>query len=347
MKQSRPVKTGIPSSMYGGNINERGGGVNALRQIRTDESDLICRGASGGGGTTNSNGSGHPSGGGGSSTGIRSTVRAGENSSDALIAQNNIEIIVDSSLPSSGRNESIDKNKGDDVEQGQKKVKHRHRPLFRRFLSYLKNAFAGTSAAVDSEYEEYESTPRYRPESLTALSRSTRFTEAEIKRIYRGFKAECPTGVVKEETFKLIYSQFFPQGGSCANPTLYAHYVFNALDHEHTGLVSFHDFVHGLSVLSRGSVEEKLQWAFQLYDINGDGFITREEMTDIVTAVYDLMGRLPDEIADEEKIKMKVEKMFQKMDINCDGVVTLEEFIDCCRSDDTIARSITVFDTSF
>lgn len=25
-----------------------------------------------------------------------------------------------------------------------------------------------------------------------------------------------------------------------ANPALYAHYVFNALDHEHTGLVSFH-----------------------------------------------------------------------------------------------------------
>lgn len=73
----------------------------------------------------------------------------------------------------------------------------------------------------------------------------------------------------------------------------------------------FQDFVHGLSVLSRGSVEERLQWAFQLYDINGDGFITREEMTDIVTAVYELMGRLPDEIADEEKVKQKVERIFQ------------------------------------
>lgn len=30
---------------------------------------------------------------------------------------------------------------------------------------------------------------------------------------------ECPTGLVDEETFKLIYSQFFPQGGkSTANP---------------------------------------------------------------------------------------------------------------------------------
>jgi len=24
---------------------------------------------------------------------------------------------------------------------------------------------------------------------------------------------ECPTGIVKEETFKAIYAHFFPQGG--------------------------------------------------------------------------------------------------------------------------------------
>lgn len=68
---------------------------------------------------------------------------------------------------------------------------------------------------TDSELEEFETPARYRPDSLSALSRATRFTEDEIKRIYRGFKAECPTGVVKEDTFKVIYSQFFPQGGSC------------------------------------------------------------------------------------------------------------------------------------
>ncbi|KAM8719030.1 hypothetical protein ACLKA7_011694 [Drosophila subpalustris] len=197
---------------------------------------------------------------------------------------------------------------------------------------------------MDSELEEFETPARYRPDSLSALSRATRFTEDEIKRIYRGFKAECPTGVVKEDTFKVIYSQFFPQG---ANPTLYAHYVFNTLDQDHSGIVSFEDFVQGLSILSRGSVEEKLRWTFSLYDINGDGFITREEMTDIVTAIYELMGRLPDECPEEEKIKGKVEHIFQKMDINRDGVVTLEEFLEACRNDEAISRSMSVFDTAF
>lgn len=28
------------------------------------------------------------------------------------------------------------------------------------------------------------------------------------------FQQECPSGLVDEETFKNIYSQFFPQGGT-------------------------------------------------------------------------------------------------------------------------------------
>lgn len=71
------------------------------------------------------------------------------------------------------------------------------------------NSFSFT----DTELEELEAPPRYRPDSLKALSTATRFSEAEIKHIYRGFKAECPSGIVREDKFKHIYSQFFPTGG--------------------------------------------------------------------------------------------------------------------------------------
>ncbi|CAH0553245.1 unnamed protein product [Brassicogethes aeneus] len=196
---------------------------------------------------------------------------------------------------------------------------------------------------LNSELEDLETPPRYRPDSLEALCRATRFTEAELKRIYRGFKAECPTGVVKEENFKMIYAQFFPQG---ANSSQYAHYVFNTLDQDHSGLISFEDFVHNLSVLSRGSLEEKLRWAFTLYDINGDGCITREEMTDIVTAVYELMGKLAEPSIEEDTVKEKVDSIFKKMDKNGDGVVTLDEFLECCQEDIDISSSMAVFDSS-
>ena len=41
-----------------------------------------------------------------------------------------------------------------------------------------------------------------------------RFKRAEMKRIYRGFKTECPTGLITEEVFHGIYSRFFPHGGT-------------------------------------------------------------------------------------------------------------------------------------
>ncbi|KAL1461394.1 hypothetical protein WDU94_013296, partial [Cyamophila willieti] len=195
----------------------------------------------------------------------------------------------------------------------------------------------------DSELEELgESPARYRPDSLQALSKATKFTEAEIKKIYRNFKAECPSGVVREDTFKGIYSQFFPQG---ANVSQYAHYVFKTMDHTQTGLLSFEDFVQGLSVLSRGSVEEKLRWTFTLYDINGDGRITRDEMTNIVTAIYELMGKFAETVLEDGSVTNRVESVFKKMDKNQDGVVTLDEFLECCLNDEDIKRSIQVFDT--
>ncbi|KAL1122897.1 hypothetical protein AAG570_003222 [Ranatra chinensis] len=121
--------------------------------------------------------------------------------------------------------------------------RHKHRSLYRRLFGYVKEAWTGVKFALgtllivaDSEFEDLETPLRYRPDSLETLCKATRFSQAELKRIYRGFKAECPTGLVKEETFKAIYAQFFPQG---ANTGQYAHYVFNTLDQDHTGILSF------------------------------------------------------------------------------------------------------------
>ncbi|XP_055709072.1 Kv channel-interacting protein 4-like isoform X2 [Phlebotomus papatasi] len=226
-----------------------------------------------------------------------------------------------------------------DVEGSTKRRRSKHRPLLRRLFNYVKNTLIGTkSSADDLELEELELPPRYRPESISALCQITRFNEAEIKRIYQGFKAECPSGMVREDTFKLIYSQFFMQSG-LANSGPYAHYVFNTLDQDNSGIISFEDFIQTLSILSRGSLEEKLTWTFALYDINGDGYVTKEEMTDIVTAIYDMVELAPTETRGiEDRIKTK------KMDTNRDGVVTLEEFIDCCRNDEVISNSMTIFD---
>uniref|UniRef100_A0A8B9L8T7 Kv channel interacting protein 3b, calsenilin n=2 Tax=Astyanax mexicanus TaxID=7994 RepID=A0A8B9L8T7_ASTMX len=196
----------------------------------------------------------------------------------------------------------------------------------------------GPADSSDGELEL--SMVRHQPEGLEELQAQTQFTRKELQSLYRGFKNECPSGLVDEETFKTIYSQFFPQGDA----TTYAHFLFNAFDVDRNGSIRFEDFVIGLSVLLRGSVTEKLRWAFNLYDINKDGYITKEEMLAIMKSIYDMMGRYTSPSVKEDAPFEHVEKFFQKMDRNRDGVVTIEEFIETCQKDESIMSSMQLFE---
>ncbi|KPP58285.1 calsenilin-like [Scleropages formosus] len=145
------------------------------------------------------------------------------------------------------------------------------------------------------------STVRHQPEGLEQLQAQTKFTRKELQSLYRGFKNECPSGLVDEETFKSIYSQFFPQGGE----------KLIMLDSPLQTTIGQEDFVIGLSVLLRGSVTEKLSWAFNLYDINKDGYITKEEMLAIMKSIYDMMGQYTSPSVRDEAPVEHMEKFFQ------------------------------------
>ncbi|XP_017763452.1 PREDICTED: Kv channel-interacting protein 1 [Eufriesea mexicana] len=146
-----------------------------------------------------------------------------------------------------------------------------------------------------------------RPVALEELLRQTKFSRQEIRVMYRGFKQECPEGVVHEDLFKDIYAKFFPHG----NSSLYAHYVFKAFDVNCNGAMNFRDLLVILSTLLRGSIYEKLRWIFKLYDINGDGCITRGELWEVVIAVHELMGRRH-HAEEERKAREQLDRVFNR-----------------------------------
>ena len=45
-----------------------------------------------------------------------------------------------------------------------------------------------------------------------------------------------------------------------------------------------------IDVTTAGTAEEKLRWTCRMYDVDGNGVIDQDEMTNIVQAIYDMLG---------------------------------------------------------
>ncbi|TPX50259.1 hypothetical protein SeLEV6574_g01007 [Synchytrium endobioticum] len=185
-----------------------------------------------------------------------------------------------------------------------------------------------------------KSSSKLTPEQLNELSRQTYFDRKELQQWYRGFIQDCPTGQLDRTEFQRIYKQFFPFGDSSA----FAEYVFNVFDENSNGVIDFREFIIALSITSRGGLDEKLVWAFQLYDINRDGYITRDEMLSIVEAIYKMVGTMVQLPADEDTPEKRVQKIFDLFDTDGDSRITLDEFREGSKKDPSIVTALSLYD---
>ncbi|KAG1675640.1 Kv channel-interacting protein 4 [Nymphon striatum] len=108
-----------------------------------------------------------------------------------------------------------------------------------------------------------------------------------------------------------------------------------------------------LSSMSRGSINEKLHWIFNLYDVDRDGYVTMRDMLELVSAVYDMMhhctrtSRASAAISKDKEVILHehVQRFFKKFDPDEDGIITRDKFMEKCLKDENIIKSLAVLDT--
>ncbi|OAF67900.1 Calcium-binding protein M [Intoshia linei] len=170
-------------------------------------------------------------------------------------------------------------------------------------------------------------------DDIRLLQNQTTFTKFQIKEWYKGFMRDCPDGNLSREKFINVYSSFFPEG----NAQHFCDHVFRTFDVDNSGHIDFKEFLMAINITSSDDPRKKLEWAFLMYDIDGNGEISREEMSEIINSIYNMIGSKKITQTAEERTA----EIFEKMDSNNDNVLTKYEFIEGCLNDPCLYAMLT------
>ena len=143
-----------------------------------------------------------------------------------------------------------------------------------------------------------------------------------------------------DETTKNFYKKMF-----CFEKRL-----FEKFDSNDEGYIFFDEFVRTLNVFHpRMNTNEKAKFAFDLYDVNGNGSISREELKTLVQGV---MSRSVFLNLDDQAIERILDNTFEQVDIDKTSSISFDEFYRMvkenrkCIANMTIA-SLTTLSTEF
>ncbi|KAJ3182782.1 Calcineurin subunit B [Irineochytrium annulatum] len=163
---------------------------------------------------------------------------------------------------------------------------------------------------------------------LEEMVSTSNFSADEVQRLYKRFVKldKDGSGTIDKDEFLSI-----PQISS--NPL--AARLLSVLDGDGTGDVDFKEFISGLSAFSsKGNKEDKLRFAFKVYDMDRDGFISNGEL-------YLVLKMMVGNNLRDNQLQQIVDKTIMEADLDMDGKISFDEFTKVVENTD-IARQMTL-----
>ena len=115
-----------------------------------------------------------------------------------------------------------------------------------------------------------------------ARSNSLDFSREELQDLYRVFIRDFPDGKIPRERFYKDWAELFHQ---LKDPVRLAQHLFRTFDRNGDGMLDFREYARALSLTERGGLNRQQSWLFSLFDVDGDGVITEDELCDVARSL--------------------------------------------------------------
>eukprot|EP00695_Tsukubamonas_globosa_P003942 TRINITY_DN931_c0_g1_i2.p1 TRINITY_DN931_c0_g1~~TRINITY_DN931_c0_g1_i2.p1 ORF type:complete len:187 (+),score=53.68 TRINITY_DN931_c0_g1_i2:122-682(+) len=165
-----------------------------------------------------------------------------------------------------------------------------------------------------------------------------KLSKQEIKTYYKFFHEMFPGGEMDAEGFRRYIRAVDPD----IPPDASTDHLFRAMDRNRDGHVTFKEYLLfqaiGAPSLTPIDPHDLIEIAFLMYDQDGDGYVTKDEMLECLLNVFRARGLDTDSPEVKETIQMRVENLLKLADQNHDGRITLAEIQEATKKDPSIVN---------
>jgi len=147
---------------------------------------------------------------------------------------------------------------------------------------------------------------------LDTFAKEHNIKPESIKRAYKRFRVTD-----KDGSGQIDYTEF------CevlqVDPAPQVEKLFQLFDKDRSGQIDVREFMIGLSNFTGAGKEEKLKFAFMVFDEDGNGVITKQELVKILRANH--------MASSDKEVMRKADTIMAQADKDGDGVVDYDEFV--------------------
>jgi Ca2+-binding EF-hand superfamily protein len=155
----------------------------------------------------------------------------------------------------------------------------------------------------------------------TFLINQSGLSRLDIKELFDKFMAGNPDGELDRKEFSKLYCSLRYESPELLDEI--TEFIFKAFDANKSGTISFSEFLIGYSLTSKGDLKRKLEYAFELYDSDGNGYLDQKEIKEVITGMLDLLGAEKR----SNNASQLAEECLKQLDASNDGKVSKDEFI--------------------